>query len=182
MTELITNSNIVMLKKFNNTLASRRLIKEIEDIKLVYSSLTVNYTVESDTLSIKIFNVIEKEPDIIITIIINKNHPFKEPIVLINSETYKSYLTLKDEASINVLHNHFGIKCCFGCTSYTDEKNWSASITLNNIIKEIRNNFEILDKIKVIKNQLNNGKFEDIIQNSYAIQNEEIQNEEITQV
>ena len=152
MNELKYENELIMLKKFKNNIASKRLLNDITDLRNICSSVYVSYNEGFDKLSIFVHDKEEGKKENIFEFIINENYPFREPNLIINCQPYKRYLIL-NEKSLKILNKKFGIKCLYD-NSYINNNNWSPAITFNNIIIELRKNIEIKDKIN--KNQEHN--------------------------
>ena len=151
MTDLINNDRVIMLKKFKNNIAVKRLLNEHKDLRKICSSLSISYNEELDKLSIYIYDKKELKKENIIEIDINDSYPFRQPTLLINSQPYERYLMFNDDnIFLQILQKKFGIKSLYD-KSYINNNNWSPTIKLTNIIIEIRENIEIIEKIKLLR-------------------------------
>ena len=104
--------------------------------------------------------------------IFNNGYPFTAPQIYYNGESYLELLKINDKEEKNVLRKYRN-KDCLCCDSYYCNDNWSPSLTLKNIIDEIK---EIVEFKKTIIHILLAEKIkkkyliDDIDINSYLIQ------------
>jgi ubiquitin-protein ligase len=151
MTDFTNDNRVIMLKKFINNVAIKRLINEHKELKELSSSLSISFNEEFDKLSIFIYDKEEFKKENVIEIVINENYPFRQPNIIINSQPYERFLLFNDDCiSLQILQKKYGIKCLYD-KSYINTDNWSPAITLTNIIIEIRENIEIIEKIRLLR-------------------------------
>jgi len=149
MTDFTNDDRVIMKKKFKNNIAIKRLLNEDKDLKNIFSSLSISYNEEFDKLSIFIYDKKELKKENVIEIVINDNYPFIQPNIIINSQPYERYLMFNDDdIYLQILQKKLGIKSLYD-KSYINNDNWTPAIRLTNVIIEIRENIEIIEKIKL---------------------------------
>ena len=135
MCEFLDQNSVISLNKIKGTIMRKRLIRELTDLQELNPSISVSF---DENTNLPIVNVVN-EGDYI-SFKITSNFPFIPPNVIVNSQDYYAVI-LKNNGTefIKVLKNLTGYNCLC-CHSYICENNWSPSVRLIDILKEVREN------------------------------------------
>ena len=162
--ENIKKSNDVFLQQFRGA-RIRRIARECSNLYEHFPNVVLSSI--SDKIEMVVTEGKEKYG-----FIFNNGYPFTAPQIYYNGESYLELLKINDKEEKNVLRKYRNTECLC-CDSYYCNDNWSPSLTLKNIIDEIK---EIVEFKKTIIHILLAEKIkkkyliDDIDINSYLIQ------------
>lgn len=135
MCEFLDPNSLISLNKIKGTVMRKRLIRELTDLREIYPSISVSF---DENTNLPIVNVVNEGDNV--SFKITNNFPFIPPCVIVNSQDYYAVILKNNGAEfIKVLKNLTGYNCLC-CHSYICENNWSPSVRLIDIVKEIKEN------------------------------------------
>jgi ubiquitin-protein ligase len=140
--ESINFKNIAPLDIIQNKILKKRLSNEILILNEDNISLFFYLEEKNKTPVIQIIDEKYKNMNIY-KIFFYDNYPFSSPKIYINEEPYGKILSdkfLNLNKFISEKMRKFYSKNCLCCSSITCSNNWSPSFSINNLIKEIRQN------------------------------------------
>jgi len=114
----------------------RRVIREYSQLQLIYDNISIDFDDDNNvTIKIQKKSALNDQLNNYHFILTN-NYPFHPPKIFVNNKTYISFLTLPS-ARFTKVFNYINGPKCMCCSSITLNHNWSPSLTMNNVVKEI---------------------------------------------
>jgi len=138
-TENILNYEII--NNISNSAFKKRIIRELNEISR--NNLLIN--LEFDKKYNLIINLIENDNNVY-TFMLNKDYPFRFPIVKYNYNYYKHSLHIYTPEFLDIFKKMTG-KQCLCCTSILSGEYWSPTFTIEKIFKEIKETNQIKKNI-----------------------------------
>ena len=161
--------NIDFLNEIKSSTFRNRLVRECKKLYKLYPTLTVINN-KSNLIEILITETVDNIENNY-GFILNNTYPFTVPKIYYNGEIYIELLRLKDKSEMDIVKKYKN-KDCLCCDSYYCNGNWSPSLSMSDIIDEIkhivkfkRDILNILFSNKLKKKYL----IDDIDINSYLI-------------
>jgi ubiquitin-protein ligase len=141
------------LQYFNGTGIKKRLARELFDLQNKGAYVHIDYNYDHDISAnrnnnIHVFavHIILKDENDLVTFEICRDYPFKPPKnIRINYKSYQSFLQIMSSNTIKQVKELYSkvyktklLECCLSCSSISCPANWSPSVTLLNVVREIQ--------------------------------------------
>lgn len=151
------------LDEITNRCIKTRIINELKKIADDTISISVEIY-ESDNHKLPVIKIEDKlyKTYNSCSFIIHENYPFHKPTIQINCIPYINTLKISSVKTMNLLKSIKNIDCFCCNSSVTCENSWKPSITIYDVITEIR-------KFKQFRRDIINKIFADKIKQKYLI-------------
>jgi len=158
------NTDIDIFNLLDSYSMSHRLKREYSEILYADAVLGCDLDINDQQEIIFYIKRKDREKINIYTFIISRDYPFIPPQILINNNTYSSFLNLKTDRFNRIFQyiNGTSNSSCLCCSSHRIRANWSPALTIKHIFLEI-------DKNRKIKYQIILKILADKIKDQYLI-------------
>ena len=113
---------------------NRRITKEIEQLYKLHTDIIAETTIDNITQSLVVHIFIKND---VYKFIIQKLYPFVVPTIFFNDVSYSNYLKLSSTRIMNNVKLFSNMECLC-CHSLLCSDRWNPTVSLHNIITEIK--------------------------------------------
>lgn len=163
MTELLDSASLLLLNSVTPITRRKRISAELNLFINKFESVNLSFNTDLDSLVLTIIDNNITPQFNTFSFVLPNEYPFRPPNVIINGENYTSLLKFTTREKINVLKSLTN-KGCLCCTTVTCYDNWSPALTFTDIISEIKNNLNLIDKMLL---QISFNKFKLLLHDDY---------------